>query len=63
VPLTFSGTAAFFPRTAKVVVPGGKMRMSLGKPISAAGLRGEDRAELTRKLEEAVRAAFVTEVR
>jgi 1-acyl-sn-glycerol-3-phosphate acyltransferase len=60
IPLTFSGTAAFFPRKAKVVVPGGRMRMTLGKPISAAGLR--DRAELTRRLEEAVRAGFVTEL-
>lgn len=62
VPLTFSGTAAFFPRRAKVVVPGGRMRMTLGKPIAAAGLRSEDRAELTRRLEEAVRASFITEL-
>jgi len=62
VPLTFSGTAAFFPRKAKVVVPGGRMRMTVGKPISVAGLSSEDRADLTRRLENAVRAAFVTEL-
>jgi 1-acyl-sn-glycerol-3-phosphate acyltransferase len=60
VPMSFSGSGAFFPRKAKVVVPGGRMRMTLGRPISAAGLR--DRGELTRRLEEAVRAGFVTEV-
>jgi len=62
VPVTFSRTAAFFPRTAKVVVPGGRMRMTVGKPISVDGLGSEDRAELTRRLEEAVRALFVTEL-
>jgi 1-acyl-sn-glycerol-3-phosphate acyltransferase len=63
VPMAISGSGAFFPRLAKVVVPGGKMRMSIGKPLATAGLKSGDRAELTRKLEESVRAMFVTEVR
>ena len=62
VPLIFSGTAAFFPRKAKVVVPGGRMRMTVGKPISVDGLSSEDRADLTRRLEDAVRSAFITEL-
>ncbi len=62
VPLTFSGTAAFFPRNARVVIPGGRMRMVLGKPITFAGAEDETRTELTRRLEKAVQAAFVTEV-
>ncbi len=62
VPLAFSGTAAFFPRKAKVVVPGGRMRMTVGKPISVDGLSSENRADLTRRLEDAVRASFVAEL-
>jgi len=62
VPVAFSGTAAFFPRGAKVVVPGGRMRMALGKPIAVAELKVSDRSALTRQLEEAVRALFVPQV-
>jgi 1-acyl-sn-glycerol-3-phosphate acyltransferase len=62
VPVAFSGTGAFFPRGAKIVVPGGKMLISFGKPISVAGLTAEDRPELTRRLEAAVKELFVTEV-
>jgi 1-acyl-sn-glycerol-3-phosphate acyltransferase len=61
VPVAFSGTAAFFPRGAKLVAPGGRMKMSFGKPIASTGLRSEDRAGLTRRLEDAVRALFVSE--
>jgi 1-acyl-sn-glycerol-3-phosphate acyltransferase len=62
VPMAISGSGAFFPRLAKVVVPGGKMRMTIGKPIATAGLKSADRAALTTRLEEAVRAMFVEEV-
>lgn len=62
VPLSISGSGVFFPRNARLVVPGGTMRMAIGKPISTAGLRSRDRAELTRQLEEAVRADFVQEL-
>ncbi|HEY6420880.1 MAG TPA: lysophospholipid acyltransferase family protein [Candidatus Binataceae bacterium] len=62
VPMAISGSAAFFPRLAKIVVPGGTMRMTIGKPIPTEGLKSSDRTELTRKLEEAVRATFSTEV-
>jgi len=62
VPMAVSGSGAFFPRLAKVVVPGGKMRMSIGAPIPTANLKSSDRGELTRKLEDAVRALFVEEV-
>ena len=62
VPMAFSGTAAFFPPKAKVVIPGGRMRMTLGKPISVEGLGSEDRTELTRRLEDAVRALFIAEL-
>jgi hypothetical protein len=44
------------------VIPGGTMRMRIGKPISTEGMRSADRTELTRRLEEEVRASFTTEV-
>jgi 1-acyl-sn-glycerol-3-phosphate acyltransferase len=62
VPMAISGTAAIMPRGAKVLVPGRRMRMKIGTPIPTAGLKSADRAELTRKLEAAVRASFTTEV-
>ncbi len=62
VPLAISGTSTMMPRGAKFVVPGRRMRMKFGPPIPTAGLRSADRAELTRKLEAAVRATFSTEV-
>jgi len=62
VPVAFSGTAAFFPRGAKVVVPGGRMRMAFGKPIPVAGLKPSDRSALTRQLEDAVRGLFAAEL-
>jgi 1-acyl-sn-glycerol-3-phosphate acyltransferase len=62
VPMSISGSGRFFPRGAKVVVPGLTMKMRIGKPIATEGMRSADRGELTRKLEEAVRASFTTEV-
>ena len=62
VPMSISGSGVFFPRGAKVVTPGLTMRMTIGKPIATQGIRSADRTELTRKLEEAVRATFTTEV-
>jgi hypothetical protein len=60
--MSISGSGRFFPRGAKVVIPGGTMRMRIGKPISTEGMRSADRTELTRRLEEEVRASFTTEV-
>jgi 1-acyl-sn-glycerol-3-phosphate acyltransferase len=62
VPMAISGTASMMPRGARFVVPGRRMRMKIGTPIPTVGLRSADRAELTRKLEAAVRATFTTEV-
>lgn len=62
VPMAISGSGAFFPREAKVVVPGGRMRMRLCAPVPTVGLRSADRENLTRKLEETVRAAFEPEI-
>jgi 1-acyl-sn-glycerol-3-phosphate acyltransferase len=61
VPMSISGSGRFFPSGAKIVTPGGTMRMRIGKPISTEGMRSADRTELTRRLEEAVRASFTTE--
>jgi len=58
VPMAISGSGALFPRGAKVVRPGGQMRMTIGRPIATTGMKSGDRTELTRKLEEAVRATF-----
>ncbi len=62
VPMAISGSGAFFPRRAMIVAPGGTMRMTIGSAIPTAGLKSDDRAALTRKLEDAVRAMFVEEV-
>jgi 1-acyl-sn-glycerol-3-phosphate acyltransferase len=62
VPMSISGSGVFFPRGAMFVRPGLRMRMRIGKPISTENLRSSDRTELTRQLEEAVRASFTTEV-
>jgi len=62
VPMSISGSGKFFPRGAKVVIPGGTMRMRIGKPISTEGMRSADRTELTRRLEAEVRTSFTTEV-
>ena len=62
VPMAISGSGAIFPRSAKIVVPGGRMRMTIGTPIPTANLKSSDRSELTHKLEEAVRSMFVEEL-
>jgi len=63
VPMAISGSGAFFPRLAKAVIPGGKMRMRLGAPIRTTELKSADRERLTAQVEESVRAMFETEVR
>jgi len=62
VPMAISGTAGFFPRGARIVRPGRRMRMTIGPAIDTAQLKGADREALTRQLEESVRALFVAEV-
>ena len=62
VPMSISGSGRFFPRGAKVVVPGLTMKMRIGKPIPTEGMKSADRGELTKRLEEAVRATFTTHV-
>jgi 1-acyl-sn-glycerol-3-phosphate acyltransferase len=62
VPMAICGTAALMPRGSKFVIPGRRMLMRLGKPIATAGLKSADRERLTRQMEDAVRALFVTEV-
>ena len=62
VPMSISGSGRFYPRGAMIVTPGLAMRMVIGKPISTEGMRSADRGELTRRLEDAVRATFTPEV-
>jgi 1-acyl-sn-glycerol-3-phosphate acyltransferase len=62
VPMSISGSGKFFPRGARMVTPGGAMRITIGRPISTDGMHSFDRAVLTQKLEQAVRATFTTEV-
>lgn len=62
VPMSISGSGRFFPRGAMIVTPGLTMRMTIGKPIPTDAMRSADRTELTRRLEDAVRASFTTEV-
>jgi 1-acyl-sn-glycerol-3-phosphate acyltransferase len=62
VPAAISGSLAIMPRGARFVVPGRKIRIVLGRPIPTVGLKSADRADLTRRLEDEVRAAFRTTV-
>ena len=62
VPTAISGSGTFFPRGARVVVPGGKMRLTIGKPIPVEELRNADRKAVTHRLEDAIRSMFVEEV-
>src|SRR5579872_1508385 len=62
VPMAISGSGAFFPREAKVPIPGGRMRMTLLPPIPTESLKSADREALTKKLEDAVRSAFLPEL-
>ncbi len=59
VPIAISGSAAIFPRGARVVTPGRRIRIRIGAPIETREMRSEDRIALTRRLEEAVRAMFI----
>jgi 1-acyl-sn-glycerol-3-phosphate acyltransferase len=58
VPVAITGSSEFFPRGAKVVVPGGRMQIWIGDPIPTAGLSSKQRGEVTKKLEDSVRAMF-----
>jgi 1-acyl-sn-glycerol-3-phosphate acyltransferase len=62
VPMAISGTAGFFPRGARIVRPGRRMRMAIAPAIDTTQLRGADREALTRQLEENVRALFRAEI-
>ncbi|HTW88114.1 MAG TPA: lysophospholipid acyltransferase family protein [Candidatus Binataceae bacterium] len=63
IPIAISGSAAIFPRGAKVVVPGLRIRIRIGAPIETRDLKSSDRFALTRQLEAAVRATFISELR
>ena len=58
VPLAISGSAALMPRGSRFVRPGLRIRLALGEPIATTGMRGADRAELTQRLEAAVRDLY-----
>jgi len=58
VPMAISGSGTFFPRKARIVVPGGRMKLSLGAPIMTSEMHSSDRAALNAQLESAVRAMF-----
>jgi 1-acyl-sn-glycerol-3-phosphate acyltransferase len=62
VPLAISGTAAMMPRGSRFVIPGARVRVTLGRPVNVEEIRGSERAELTRRLEAAVRSAFDSQV-
>lgn len=62
IPIAISGSAAIFPRGARVVVPGRRIRITIGTPIETRDLKSGDCFTLTRRLEAAVRAAFISEL-
>ncbi len=64
VPMAICGSGSFFPREAKVVIPGGRMKMKIGAPVrlEEMPLGRKGTRELTRRLEQAVRAMFEPEL-
>jgi 1-acyl-sn-glycerol-3-phosphate acyltransferase len=58
VPMAIRGSGAIMPRGARLVVPGGTMRMKMGQPIPTDSLQASDRNKLTRQLEQGVRDLF-----
>jgi len=62
VPMAISGSGLLFPRGAKVVRPGGRMRITIGRPIVTARMKRTDRTQLTHDLEEAVRGRFTAKL-
>jgi 1-acyl-sn-glycerol-3-phosphate acyltransferase len=62
VPLAISGTGSMMPRGSRFVIPGARVRVTFGRPIGVGEIRGAERADLTRRLETAVRSAFSPEI-
>ncbi len=62
VPAAINGSAIFFPRGARIVRPGRRMRIVIGAPITTEGMRSADRQRLTHQLEDAVRALYPTTI-
>ena len=58
IPMAISGTAELMPRGAWFGLPGCRIRLVLGEPISTDGLKGADRRQLTERLSAEVGAAF-----
>ncbi|MBF6570821.1 MAG: 1-acyl-sn-glycerol-3-phosphate acyltransferase [Candidatus Binataceae bacterium] len=62
IPVAISGSAAVFPRGARLVVPRRRILIRLCAPIETRSLKSSDRDALTHQLETAVRSAFVSQV-
>jgi 1-acyl-sn-glycerol-3-phosphate acyltransferase len=60
VPMAINGSGRIYPRKQLIVSPGGEIRFTIGKPIATDGMHSEDRIELTRRLENEVRANVAT---
>jgi 1-acyl-sn-glycerol-3-phosphate acyltransferase len=58
IPMAISGTAELMPRGAKLAMPARRIRLVLRPPIPTLGLKGADRAQLTKRLEDEVRTAL-----
>ncbi len=58
VPAAISGSGALFPPGALVIKPGGRIRLRLCSPITTDDLKAGQRDDLTRQLENVVRATF-----
>ncbi|HUA33575.1 MAG TPA: lysophospholipid acyltransferase family protein [Candidatus Binataceae bacterium] len=54
VPMAIGGSGLILPPSAAVVSPGRILRIAIGTPIPTAGMRKDDRAELTSRLHEEV---------
>jgi 1-acyl-sn-glycerol-3-phosphate acyltransferase len=61
VPVTVSGTRKFLPKGYAVIRPGGRVRLTVGEPISTAGMATGDLAALTERVRAVVVAAYDSE--
>jgi len=59
LPMSVSGTRKFLPKSAKVIRPGGRVRIVVGPPIETTGLDLDARDELNERVRQMVIRNFV----
>jgi len=59
LPMSVSGTRKFLPKSAKVIRPGGRVKIVIDAPIETTGLDLEARDELTERVRQVVIKNFI----